>query len=178
MNEIATILNHDGIGVLATDTLYGIVGRALSPRAVQRVYDARCRNPAKPCIILLADRSQLQLFGINPAPVIDQQIEAYWPGPVSIIMPCPNDNLSYLHRGTRTLAFRVPAKATLRQLLRQTGPLIAPSANLEGQPPATTLAEARAYFGNACEFYRRGITTTRPSKLIAVVGNKINILRP
>ncbi|HSH31854.1 MAG TPA: L-threonylcarbamoyladenylate synthase [Candidatus Saccharimonadales bacterium] len=178
MDQVASILNSGGVGVLATDTLYGLVGRALDRAAVERIYRLKVRQPDKPCIILISDLASLSLFSISLDSDAQKRLQQYWPGPVSIVLPCVRADLSYLHRGTKTLACRVPAKRSLRQLLANTGPLVAPSANPEGAPPAETIDQARGYFGAAVDFYRGGRTKRQPSKLIKMVNGKIEVLRP
>ena len=91
----------------------------------------------------------------------------FGPGKTSIILPCPDEKFHYLHRGSNFLAFRLPADAPLRQFIYRTGPLVAPSANLEGLPPATTIEEAQNYFGDKVDFYiDGGKMEGSPSKLI------------
>ncbi|OJI08730.1 MAG: hypothetical protein COV08_03170 [Candidatus Vogelbacteria bacterium CG10_big_fil_rev_8_21_14_0_10_49_38] len=88
---------------------------------------------------------------------------------------------AYLHRGTQTLAFRLPARDDLRALLRQTGPLVAPSANPEGYPPATNLFETQAYFGDQVSFYIETdrAPTASPSRLIRLhPDGQIEVIRP
>jgi L-threonylcarbamoyladenylate synthase len=171
-------LKNGGIAVIPTDTLYGIVASALIPSAVENVYRLRRRNPAKPCIILIADKSQLSLLGIDVDPVQEELIDSYWPGPVSIILPTTKD-CEYLHRDTKTLAIRMPNNRNLRELIRQTGPLIAPSANHEGLPPAQSLSEAHTYFGSEVAIYIDGGTKNgAPSGLIDLSQTPPLILRP
>lgn len=170
-------LNQGGVVVIPTDTLYGVVARAADEEAVQRVYRVRGRAPSKPCIILVGDRADItdnQLWTSEHKKLAD----AYWPGPLSLVAPTKQTR-TYLHRGTHTLAYRVPARDDLRQLLAQTGPLIAPSANTEGSPPATTLTEAQAYFGDYIDGYVDGGTMTghAPSTVVAVVDGAPQILR-
>lgn len=172
--QVADILKSGGIAVVATDTLYGLVGQALNRPAVERIYTVKGRSPAKPFIILISHQSQLELFGVQAV----SQLNDYWPGPVSIILPCNRPDLKYLHRGTNDLAFRLPAKDDLRALIDQTGPLVAPSANPEGQPPATTITEAKAYFSNKVDVYAdSGRVEGNPSKLIKITGGQIETLR-
>ena len=71
--------------------------------------------------------------------------------PMSIILDCVDNKFEYLHRGTNTLAFRLPFSRTLRDLLNKTGPLIAPSANPEALFPAKNIKEARRYFGDVVD---------------------------
>jgi L-threonylcarbamoyladenylate synthase len=138
---------------MPTDTIYGIVGRAESEAIVSRIYTLRKRNPQKPCIILIAHTDELEKFSINISEGEKKELRKYWPSPVSIILDCPNEQFSYLHRGTRTLAFRMPAEEELRDLLSKTGPLIAPSANSEGLPPAQNITDARKYFADSVDLY-------------------------
>ncbi len=166
--KIHAVLTAGGIGVLPTDTLYGIVGSAFSKKAVARIFNVKKRNAKKPLIILIHSFFDLARFGIFPDLAARRALSRFWPGKVSVILPCPHWRFSYLHRGTKTLAFRLPKKKSLRALLAKTGPLAAPSANPEGLPPAETVKEARAYFGDAIDFYvsagRR--MASKPSTLV------------
>lgn len=180
--EVTQKLLAGGIGVLPTDTIYGIVARALDAKAVERVYEVRRRRPDKPCIILIADVSDLEQFGVAPLPVL----EKLWPGAVSVILSCHDeasmgeggDDLVYLHRGTNALAFRLPAGEDLRELLRKTGPLIAPSANIEGMKPAVTIEDAKVYFDDKVDFYVDvGMRVGEPSTLVEVKDGRVLVLR-
>jgi L-threonylcarbamoyladenylate synthase len=138
----------------------------------------RGRNPEKPCVILIADVLDLALFGIDIQSVEVWVASKYWPGKVSAILPCKHPEMQYLHRGTNTLAFRIPEKPELRDILRETGPLIAPSANPEGEIPARTVKEAKKYFGKKVDFYAdEGEKESEPSTLIKITGEDIDILR-
>jgi L-threonylcarbamoyladenylate synthase len=170
-------LQKGGVVVIPTDTLYGVVARAADEEAVKRVYRVRGRAPSKPCIILVADRSDItdnQLW----TPAHRKIADTHWPGALSLVAPTKHTR-KYLHRGTQTLAYRVPAREDLRRLLALTGPLVAPSANPEGNPPATTLQEAQAYFGTYVDGYVDGgvMTGHAPSTLVTIVSGKPKILR-
>lgn len=89
-----------------------------------------------------------------------------------------NDQFFYLHRGIKSLAFRLPKNKNLLKLLKQTGPLIAPSANPEGLPTPETLNQAIAYFGEQVKFYVDGGTlTSQPSTLIKLENDQVVVLR-
>lgn len=151
---------------MPTDTLYGILGQAQNKNAVERIYAARKRSPDKASIILIGDIRELSTFGVQ---ITEEQRKAIqdFSTPTSFIVDCPNPELSYLHRGTNSLAFRIPVKEELRSLLMQTGPLIAPSANTEGMPPSESIAEAKEYFGQAVDLYvDGGIVTGKASRLV------------
>lgn len=174
-DDLVSVLQNGGVAVLRTDTLYGVVCLADSEQAVNRVYQLKHRNEAKSPIVLIADQSQLYE---RPSDTMQPALDMMWPGPYSIIMPAP-DAPHWIVRDNQSVAYRVPAHDDLRYLLRQTGPLIAPSANLEGDPPALTIQQAVDYFGDAVDIYVDGgkVTNTRPSTLLRLNGNKFDKLR-
>lgn len=177
--DAVAILKAEGVGVIPTDTLYGLVGQALSKKAVKRIYALKGRNIKKPFIILIAAIRDLKLFNIKLDAETKNILKEIWPGKVSVILPCPEKNFFYLHRGKNTLAFRVPRKPTLQKLLKKTGPLVAPSANRESLKPAATIKEARVYFGDTVDFYvgagkRLPLT---PSSLIKIDKGRVVVKR-
>ena len=153
--ELVTIFKNKGVAVVATDTLYGVVGSALHPEVVDRIYEIKGRTQTKPFIVLIASLEMLAQFGV----VLTQQdieiLHTIWPNAVTVLLPV-SDTYSYIHRGTREIAFRMPAKESLQKLIQEVGPLVAPSANPEGKEPAHTSAEAREYFGTTVDWYEDG----------------------
>lgn len=153
-NLIKTLKNG-GVVVMPTDTLYGIVGKAQSKSVVERIYKIRKRNPAKPSIVLVGDLAELKKFGIVLTEEQKNEIGKYRE-PTSVVLDCPDDSFAYLHRGTKTLAFRIPSSQDLQNLLLKTGPLIVPSTNPEGLPPAEDISKAKEYFGDFVDLYIDG----------------------
>lgn len=147
--ELVKMLLSGAVGVLPTDTLYGLVARAADSRAVERLYQLKNRE-RKPGTTIAATSDQLIDLGVDAHVVA--QVTRYWPAPLSIVMPL-GGNLAYLHQGVGESPFRVVADESLRQLLLQTGPLVTSSANQPGELPARNLAEAQAYFGEHVDFY-------------------------
>ena len=178
MNDHLVELLHDAnVAVIPTDTIYGIVAKAEKQQAVEDVYKIRGRNPSKPCIILISEITDVAIFGIDPQPYL-QTLNMYWPGPVSIVLPCKYLEFAYLHRGTNSLAFRLPDVEWLRDLLQNTGPLIAPSANIQGNPTAATIAEAKHQFGDKVGYYLdNGEMHGKPSMVISLLNGKEEIIR-
>jgi L-threonylcarbamoyladenylate synthase len=177
VQEHRNVLLDGGIGIIATDTIYGIIGQALKPATIQRIYTVKKRTPTKPFIILISNLSDLDSFGITIDETVQKAADTYWPGPVSIIVDCPDDNFEYLHRGTRTLAFRMPAKSELHDLITVTGPLAAPSANPEGLRQSATIDEAKAYFNDEVDFYNEGTVYTKSSKIIKITNGTEEVIR-
>ena len=171
-------IQNGKIGVIPTDTLYGVVGSALNADVVERIYEIKQRDGDKPFIILISDIGDLQKFNIQLSEEQQKYLNNVWPGAVSIILSCPGDEFKYLHCGKRSLAFRLPDDEDLKELLKQTGPLVAPSANLQDQTPAYTIQRAREYFGDQISFYSdEGELRAESSTLVDLTGDKPNILR-
>lgn len=176
--QLIQTLKEGGVVVMPTDTVYGIVASALNPTAVSRVYTIRKRDTDKPCIILIGSATDMQKFGVELTDIQREKVSKLWPtssdvnisrgsGPVSIVFPCEDDNFAYLHRRTKSLAFRLPSSLGLQELLREVGPLIAPSANPEGLPVAKNVNTAREYFGDLVDLYvDGGEVVAAPSKVI------------
>jgi len=118
------------------------------------------------------------LFKIRIAKDTRNFLQKVWPGKISVILPCPYKKFTYLHRGAKTLAFRLPAKKDLIKLLKKTGPLVAPTANPEGLKPAKTVREAKRYFGNKIDFYvNQGKLNSLSSILVAVKNGQVVVKR-
>lgn len=185
--KLVKILNNGGVAIMPTDTIYGVVGKALNKETVERIYKIKRREPTKPSIILITELKDLEKFSVKVFTEQNKVLKKYWftlseaegSGPTSIILDCEDDTLEYLHRGTKTLAFRLPAQAGLRGLLKKVGPLVATSANTADQPAAKNIAEARKYFDNIVDLYiDGGEINNKPSKLIQVhEGGSVTILR-
>lgn len=174
------ILKNGGVVVLPTDTLYGIIGRALSKKAVKRIYEVKGRDKSKPFIVLITSYKHLEIFGVEVGKEQAKFLEKFWPGKVSVVLPCHSKAFEYLCRGTKSIAFRMIGfkNKNLFNLLKKVGPLVAPSANNEGGKPAETVKEARNYFGNDVDLYiNGGERKLNPSTLIKLENNNFVILR-
>ncbi len=178
MDTVVNKIKAGGVGVIPTDTLYGLVGSAFSPQAVERIYELRQRDKDKPCIILISSLNDLAKFGVVLSPKLELHLSEFWPGKVSIVFPVLDERFSYLHRGGKTLAFRFPYEKDLIEILNLTGPLIAPSANVQGLPPAKTIEEAENYFNTRVDFYQDGGELNgEPSAVIKFEDDKMVVVR-
>lgn len=167
-NRLVELLKNGAVGVLLTDTLYGIVAGAENEAAVERVYRIRNRDFDKPCIVLIGDVNQI--WEQPKSEQVTTVMKRHWPGPVSLILPVTNETPRHVSRGGDSVAFRLPADERLINILKQTGPLIAPGANPAGMEPASAVQEAVEYFGDTVDFYMDGGTAMNktPSKLLKI----------
>lgn len=177
LGDICIQLKKSNVGVLPTDTLYGVVCSAFDRDAVERVYQIKGRDKQKPLIILIKDIADLEIFNVK---LLDSQqnfLQEVWPGKVTVILRVEGD-FDYLTRGGSSLAFRLPDDKNLIDLLKCVGPIVAPSANPEGAEPAKTIEEAKKYFDNAVDFYvDGGVLAGEPSTIVAINDEKIELIR-
>lgn len=179
---IADVLNQGGIVVLRTDTIYGIVTRADNRKNCDTIFAMKQRDADKSCIILLGDENQMWDAVSRDAYRAAKTLldDTY---PTSVIVPIGQNTPHWLvHHDQQQddVAFRIPStQPWLIELLERTGPLIAPSANLQGLPPAGNTQEAYEYFGDAVDLYVDGGTVgpSEPSHLYRVHDGQAERLR-
>jgi tRNA threonylcarbamoyl adenosine modification protein (Sua5/YciO/YrdC/YwlC family) len=165
------------IGVIATDTVYGLVVRATDHVAVARLYALKQRDK-KPGTLIAANLQQLEDLGLKHRYL--KAVEQFWPGAVSVVIPCADPELEYLHQGKMSLAVRIPADKQLHELLITTGPLLTSSANQPGEPVAAAIAQAKKYFGDEVDFYEDAgdLSSRQPSTIIRIIDDAIEVVRP
>ncbi|EKE11808.1 MAG: hypothetical protein ACD_15C00024G0005 [uncultured bacterium] len=177
--NIADLISQGGIGVLATDTIYGLVVSVWKKESIERAYKIRKRDERKPMIVLISSWEDLDRFGAVISEKEKEELSKWWPGKISIILPCQKAGTEHLRRGKSSLAFRWPKKKDLERLIRKTGPLLAPSANTSGMSPAKNIEEALKYFGNKADFYiDEGEIDSEPSTLVDFHLGHMRVIRP
>lgn len=152
--------------VLPTDTVYGIGADAFSAAAVQQLLDAKRRGRDMPPPVLIADIAMLRALSDEVDDDVAALAEAFWPGALTMILRAqPSLRMDLGDRGD-TIAVRVPDHDFTRELLRATGPLAVSSANISGEPAATTAVEAQRQLGESVAVYldagtaREGVGST------------------
>lgn len=174
--EVVEILKNGGIGIIPSDTVYGIVGQLFNQAAVERIYDVKDRPLNKPVgTILINDPSQVEDY-ILPEDLLRAQV--YWPGPVSVVLNVGN-RLAYAHRGLESLPFRIPDVLALRELIKSVGPLATTSANIAGRAQSVNAQEAMSIFREAVDFYVDGgdLSGRKASKIIRFNHGEVETLR-
>jgi len=134
----ASYLNHGELVAFPTETVYGLGANALDAGAVLSIFRAKGRPADNPLIVHIHDRSQLDdLCDIPPlAPLL---MDAFWPGPLTMLFPRKPAVPSEVTAGLPTVAIRMPSHPVALSMLRIAGvPVAAPSANTSGRPSPTT----------------------------------------
>lgn len=177
VSKTAKFLNSAGaVAVIPTDTVYGLAARATDKLATTNLYELKKRHK-KPGTLIAANIDQLESLGLKHRYL--KAVEQYWPGPISVVIPCANPELEYLHQSKNSLAVRIPKDNTLLELLKLTGPLITSSANHPGEPTANNISQAESTFGDKIKLYVDGgdLSSNQPSTLIRILDDEVEVLR-
>ena len=133
MTDIASILLGGGVVLMPADTIYGLHALAGHAHAIQRIVEIKGRADDKPFVVIGASIEQLEQLGAAFSAPTKKILRQLWPGPLTAIVPLREPVAA--SRGASTIAVRVPASDSLRELLKRTGPLVSTSANRSGEPP-------------------------------------------
>ncbi len=139
--------------VMPTDTVYGVAADAFSPTAVQALLDAKGRGRQSPPPVLIPNIATLDALAAEVPEPVRRLAERFWPGPLTIVLRA-NPSLRWdLGETGGTAALRIPADPLALKLLSETGPLAVSSANLTGEPAATSAGAARDMLGDSIAVY-------------------------
>ena len=139
----AAILRDGGLVAMPTETVYGLAANALDGNAVRHIFEAKGRPMDNPLIVHIAELSDISRLGlVAEFPEKAKQLaEAFWPGPLTIIMKKGSVIPDEVSAGLDTVAIRMPSHLDARRLIMMSGlALAAPSANTSGKPSPTTAA--------------------------------------
>ncbi|MBR3538150.1 MAG: threonylcarbamoyl-AMP synthase [Eubacterium sp.] len=139
IREASRILKEGGLVAFPTETVYGLGGNALDPSASARIYAAKGRPSDNPLIVHIAETSALEELAEEIPEKAHQLAEAFWPGPLTIILYKKKSVPDATTGGLSTVAIRMPSHPAALALIRESGVYIAaPSANKSGRPSPTT----------------------------------------
>lgn len=177
--DAADALRAGELVVLPTDTVYGIAADAFSTIGTASIFAAKKRQRSVPLPIMV--RGPKQLIGITrQVPVAAERLmAAYWPGELTIVI-ASEPNLRWdLGDDQGTVAVRMPLDDVTLAVIRAVGPLALTSANISGQPPATTVEEAQEQFGDAVRYYLDDgpRASSLPSTIVDLTRSSPHILR-
>lgn len=150
--EAARLLREGAVVVLPTDTGYGLAASMFQPASVERVFAIKQRDASLRLPLLIPTAADLPLLVREVPPLAWKLIGAFWPGPLSLVLPATDAVPRVIVAGHATVAVRVPNSYACLQVLQFLGePVTGTSANLSGQPSATTAAEAIRQLGAAID---------------------------
>ena len=129
-NEVIKVIKGGGIVISPTDTVYGMLANAFNNEAINRIYKIKGRDIDKPFLVLLKDEKSVKSFCDIPIPNI---IKKNIPGELTFIMPMSESAKNKFSFLKSTVAIRIPKDYYINLILKETSPIVAPSANLSGQ---------------------------------------------
>lgn len=137
---VAAKMLHDGkVVAIPTETVYGLAANAYDADAVVRVFKAKGRPQDNPLIVHISCMDEIYPLVTDVPETAKKLAEAYWPGPMTMVLPKSDLLPDEISAGLDTVAIRMPSNPVAREIIRQSGcPLAAPSANLSGRPSPTT----------------------------------------
>lgn len=176
----ALLVSGQVVGI-PTETVYGLGANALDGTAVQKIFAAKGRPSDNPLIVHIADLAQIYSLTTEVPEAALRLAEAYWPGPMTIILPKASCIPQEVSAGLDTVGIRLPSHPIARAVIRAAGvPIAAPSANLSGRPSTTTAAHvmedmngkiAAVVDGGSCAV---GVEST----VVSLTGETPRLLRP
>ena len=141
LQAAAGIIRDGGLGAFPTETVYGLGADAMNAEAAAKIYEAKGRPSDNPLIVHIADKEQVDLLAENVPEAAERIMEAFWPGPLTIILNKKKEVPHGTTGGLNTVAIRMPSHPVAQALIRESGCMIAaPSANTSGRPSPTTAA--------------------------------------
>ena len=181
VSEAARLLKEGEVVAIPTETVYGLAGNAFEPKALAKIFAAKERPTFDPLIVHIADIDQLAEIAKDIPDEAYKLAEAYWPGPMTIILPKKDCIPDLCTSGLPSVAVRFPSHPVAQAIIKESGlPLAAPSANLFKHVSPTTAEHVAAQLadriagivdGGACSV---GVE----SSIISLAGETPTVLRP
>ena len=135
----AQLIKEGQLVALPTETVYGLGANGLDPQAVAKIFAAKGRPQDNPLILHICEPAQMADFCHSIPDSAYRLAEAFWPGPLTMVLPAKDCVPKCTTAGLPTVAVRCPDNAATRQVIRLAGvPVAAPSANISGKPSTTT----------------------------------------
>lgn len=175
------ILRSGGLVAFPTETVYGLGADARNPEAIRRLYAAKGRPADHPVIVHLADAGAMPAWASRVPAAARDLAAAFWPGPLTLVLPRAAHVLDLVTGGQETVAVRVPSHPVAHALLEAFGDgIVAPSANRFGRLSPTRAAHVRAELGDAVGLILDGGPTDVgvESTIVDLSGERPVLLRP
>lgn len=181
VSEAARLLKAGEVVAIPTETVYGLAGNAFEPKALAKIFAAKERPTFDPLIVHIADIAQLTDIAKDIPDSAYKLAEAYWPGPMTIILPKKDCIPDLCTSALPSVAVRFPSHPIAQAIIKESGlPLAAPSANLFKHVSPTTAEHVAAQLADRIA----GIVDGGPcsvgveSSIISLTGEKPTVLRP
>jgi tRNA threonylcarbamoyl adenosine modification protein (Sua5/YciO/YrdC/YwlC family) len=156
LEEAAKEIGAGRIVVVPTDTVYGVAADAFNADATARIFEVKGRPRSMPLPVLVARPRQAWALCSEVPQAAQVLVAAFWPGPLTLILPEAEDLAWDLGETRGGVAVRMPAQDDLLDLILDVGPLATTSANRSGEPTPRTVGEIAVGFGDRVSLYLDG----------------------
>ncbi|WP_277291078.1 L-threonylcarbamoyladenylate synthase [Streptococcus orisratti] len=178
MCDLEKILETGGAVILPTETVYGLFAKALDEQAVEHVYALKRRPRDKAMNLNVGDFETILTYSKDQPPYLKKLYDQYLPGPLTIILKANNSVPAWINSGLSTIGFRLPNHPKTLELIKKTGPLIGPSANISGQESGKVFLQIQQQFSEMVSgFEDDNALTGLDSTILDLSGEKARILR-
>ncbi len=177
----AEIIRAGGLVAFPTETVYGLGCDALNPDAAAKVFEAKQRPSFDPLIVHLADPAMIETVATSVSPLARRLMDAFWPGPLTLILPKHLSVPDLVTAGLPTVAVRIPDQPVAQALIREAGvPVAAPSANPFGYVSPTTAQHVSDGLGDRIDLILDGgpCPLGVESTILSLAGARPELLRP
>lgn len=175
---VGRVLGESGLIALPTESFYGLAVAPFDEQALAKLWHIKGRSQGKPILVLIGDRSQLEPFVQSVPRAADVLMNAFWPGPLTMVFAAARGLSNAVTAGTGSVGIRLSAWQPLVDLLRRAGPVTGTSANREGMPPPRTPEEVQYNLGDAVDLIiDAGPTPGGPPSTVIDVRGPIRIIR-
>ena len=180
IRRAAQLVRSGQLVAFPTETVYGVGGNALDPEAAARLYEAKGRPAGNPLPVLISDPGQVPSLVADLAPEAERLIEAFFPGPLTLVLRAAPSVPEIVTAGTGNVGIRMPDHPIALAVIRESGmPLTTSSANLSGLPSPTTAREVLDQLEGRIAMLLDGGPTTigTASTVLDLTGESPRILR-
>jgi L-threonylcarbamoyladenylate synthase len=180
IDRAGSLLVQGGLVAFATETVYGLGANAYDAQAVARIFEVKERPRFDPLIVHLADARWLTDVVASVTPLARRLIDAFWPGPLTLVLPKTDRIPDLVTAGLSTVGVRMPSHPSALELLRRANvPVAAPSANLFGHVSPTTAQHVVEQLGERIDYVLDGgaCTVGVESTILDVSGEHAILLR-
>ena len=175
---VRRVLGESGLIALPTESFYGLAVAPFDEQALAKLWQIKGRSQGKPILVLIGDRSQLEPFVRSVPRAADVLMNAFWPGPLTIVFAAASGLSNAVTAGTGSVGIRLSTWQPLIDLLRRVGPVTGTSANREGMPAPKTAEEVQYNLGDAVDLIiDAGPTPGGPPSTVIDVRGPIRIIR-
>ncbi|MGN1327973.1 MAG: L-threonylcarbamoyladenylate synthase [Clostridia bacterium] len=180
--EVAgNIIKNGGLVLFPTETVYGLGANGLDAEAVKKIYVAKGRNSDNPLILHISDIAMLPLIAKNISDIEFKLMDAFWPGPFTIILDKTDIVPSVVSGGLDTVGIRMPSNEIAKNLIKYAKtPIAAPSANISGRPSGTNVKDIYSELADKVDYIIDGgvCNIGVESTVVRVIDGIPHILRP